>query len=303
MFNNIRFQKLIFLFIAFILFFQCTHNPFGSDNISDKASRIKGKITLSDGALPDGIYVWLEGADAGTYTDKNGEFQLTIPSPNNQPGGGLTGLYKIYFFLANYEVATAEVILRRGELQLDEADIDKDGNLKENKKLQKILDINITLNPNSYPVSEESVDPVLIYCGFFTGFEVPLSVTLAVEIVSGSVTLKYPNSIQGPVSVIIFEKLNTDPPFVKMLSLTGSMPQALTNVTISDKAKVWMTAHQLNPDFLPKGNYRVIPYLMIPQQNLPDELLDNFVSDLQLPGLDILNIPIKIKGGILQITK
>jgi len=63
-------------------------------------------------------------------TDKRGNFILTLPSPQLQPGGGLTGSYKIYYYVANYEYAVSTVLIRNGRFEYNSEDINKEGKTK-----------------------------------------------------------------------------------------------------------------------------------------------------------------------------
>ena len=90
-------RELMIVLIFSIQIFHCTHNPFFEDKIGETdGSSLTGSVTLSDGETPDRIYVWLDGVNAGTYSDIGGQFKLIIPTPPVQPGGGISGLSLIH---------------------------------------------------------------------------------------------------------------------------------------------------------------------------------------------------------------
>ena len=64
-----------------------------------------------------------------------------------------------------------------------------------------------------------------------------------------------------------------------------------------------MTGFEIEPDILPKGKYRIIPYLLIMQQDVPEELLNNLISDIYRPGYDMIDLPTVISGGYVEVTK
>ena len=138
----------IFLFIGIFALTSCTSNPvFKDDEMGSEKSSIKGKIQLSDGASPDGIYVWFEGLDVGTYTDDTGEFKLVIPHPEEQPQGGLTGSYNVYYYIGNYKFTSSKVILRKGYFVNGQADLNDKGEIGGTITLSKLLNIKTTIDP------------------------------------------------------------------------------------------------------------------------------------------------------------
>ena len=67
---------LIAVSVASIMFvyFRCTGNPIGDNNITPRPDQISGQVQLDNNGQPERVYVWLEGFDVGTFT----EFFLTL---------------------------------------------------------------------------------------------------------------------------------------------------------------------------------------------------------------------------------
>ncbi|MDQ7065264.1 MAG: hypothetical protein Q9P90_13595 [candidate division KSB1 bacterium] len=128
----------------------CTENPFfKDDSISQPHRTIAGSVRLSDGLSPDGVFIWLEGHDLTATTDTHGRFSLTLPPPVTQAGDAYPdGVFRVFYFLANYYLETARVKIRKGEFLRAQADVTAKGELAPDKILQKFLRIEVTVGPN-----------------------------------------------------------------------------------------------------------------------------------------------------------
>ncbi len=299
-------RKLIFSFLIispFVLI-QCTSNPLDSDQISSKYREITGQVKLSDKISPDNVYLYLEGLDVGTYSDAEGKFELQIPSPNSQSGGGLTGAFNLYYFSANYKLDSAKVVLHKGQIQLDKGDLNADGEIKTIKTLQKLANVKINLDPKLFPVPAENNNIIAEICNFNTGWEKPMSVILDINTLNESVVVQYPNLPQGPTALVYLEKIGTDQKTIYTFSVK-EVPGEINLMTesLSHEARTWITGYQINEGDLPVGTYRVMPYFLIHQSGVPDELLNNLLSDLENPAQGVLNIPMKCQADLLTIEK
>ena len=79
---------IIFFLLSIFLFSGCTGSPFSDNEIPQETRRITGKVEISDNThSPEGVYVWLGGFDIGTFTDQDGEFEITLPSTAQNSGG------------------------------------------------------------------------------------------------------------------------------------------------------------------------------------------------------------------------
>lgn len=104
---------LIFLFVCLLL---CTENPLFDDN-QMTGNVIKGQVLLKDKTSDHFAYVWLEGFDLGTMTEKNGGFQLDLSTSKH--GGGLVGQFNLYFYVNNDQLDSATVLIHNGTVQPD----------------------------------------------------------------------------------------------------------------------------------------------------------------------------------------
>ena len=147
--------KLITIFLAFCtVIFYCSKNPFSESNTSiPNRTEIAGKVKLNDDSSPEKIFVWLEGFDISTNTNSDGNFKLELSDlAINQ--NGLNGLYKIYYYVANYKIKTSSITIVNGKIKRNKGDVDKHGNIKNTIILEKLVDIKTTIEPSVIQVTD-----------------------------------------------------------------------------------------------------------------------------------------------------
>ena len=283
-----RFQFLFIIGMFAFLFIKCTHNPFKSnENILHKNSELSGKVDVKNQDSPKKAFVWLEGFDIGTWTDDNGLFKIRIPPRRIQPGGGLSGSFKLYSYVSNYKLDSLAILIKNGELQLSHGNIDDEGELRRAVFLQKTLNIETNISPNSVPED---------YSG-------EISVELLLQATDDTVTVEFPDRAEGPLSILFFVVDNQTQGSVKIFENNISAINAsLSADSITTVPQVWSSGFEFTPYFLPQGEYKIIPYFIIKQQAVPKKLLNNFGTDIEKPGVDFINVPTRRDGGNLKIT-
>ena len=275
------------LMAGMTLLSQCTENPFSDSNISLPGTTIRGTVELSSDSSPDGVFVWLEGFDFGTYTDNNGRFQFKLPSPKSQSGLGVTGTFRMYFYLANFDVVTHDIVLRNGELIYQKSHLDQNGELRNSIYLSKFLDIDIKIEPSSVNLN---------YSG-------PITIQLTLRAIKDSAIIQIPDNSQGPLSILMIQTVLPDQDFFEIV-LTNplALNANLVTDTITVVPKVWMAGFAMSPGRLPKGKYQIVPYFLInPRSNLPAEMLNNLGHNINRPVSEFLKIPTKRTGGDLEV--
>jgi len=294
---KIRFPFLGVLIILATLVIQsgCTKNPFGTDKIS-ASDEIKGTLILKDGASPDSVFVWLQGLNMKTWTDKNGEFKIKLPSLKSQGGAGLTGSYHLYFFVMNYRIDSALVVLRNGRLEYSHGDIDDEGNVKEPKTLIKILDVQTDIDPPDFPQPttldwweyEEVID-----------VEVTLKATTADDI-----TAKFSSFTKGPASIVFIKRIDPKQDFLKIIELTPiASHDSLVQFNITADQVKWMAGFKVMIGDLPVGKYKIIPYFLIEQENIPSELIESLGEEMFKPTAKYLSLPFRRQDGDFLVKK
>lgn len=283
---------ILFLTLVSLVSFMCTSNPLFEDRNSSSKQTVKGKIRLSDGASPDSVFVWLEGLNLSTHTDDEGNFTLQLPTPQTQPGGGLTGDFRIFYYIGNYEIITSSVVIRNGSFEYGAGDIDTDGNINGTTILQKLADIHTVIQPFEIPEYDSSRVGITIF------------VTVTVVPTMNSVEVKMPIGPGGLLTAMIFKEINgsiSDAVFYGNAQLSEPI-----HVTVTRNWQTGIKARNINstPYYtLEPGEYEVIPYIRIIQENLPEGLLECIGENADTFDQDYLKIPVRLNLGRLTVTE
>ncbi|MBD3225561.1 MAG: hypothetical protein GF313_12600 [Caldithrix sp.] len=278
-------QKIWFIMFA-LLISACTENfLFNDDEVESGVNNdLSGRIILSDESSRDSVAVWLEGFNKLTWTNDKGNFALKIPDPTNQPGNGLNGIYNLYFFLANFELSSVSVLIRDGELQRGFGEVNQSGELITPQYLQKMITIKTTVTPNT--IENTYKDPI-----YFT-------VTLQNVVDSVKVsTYKRPDT--GGTSCIVIKKRGE--PLSQAILLRG------TNTLIRDELITeeteWRMAYQFTSGFFEKGEYEILPYIIVEHKNtIPQELISTLGDDVYNFTSEYLKIPFKQESALLSVN-
>ena len=280
---------LYFFILAIMLLLpRCTHNPFDDDKISSNMVKISGRVLLGDDKSPEIVHVWLEGFDLTTHPDAQGNFSFLLPSPSLQPYGGLTGSFKIFFFMADYKLDSATVMVKNGQLLTNHGDIDENGHLRYLKILPKKLRIFLSVSPDT--AIEDSTNSLLL--------------ELRIEATADTVFIHYPDRSPGPLSILFIKNLSDTTQPVKIFegSPFASAAPMLTD-SVSINPLFWYDGVTLADLDLPKGTYQIIPFFVIDHKKVPADLLDNIGRLIDKPTLQFLDVPTYRRGGTFIIVE
>lgn len=288
----IRTRLILFLISVSLISLMCTSNPIFEDRDSSSKQTVKGRIQLSDGASPDNVFVWLEGLNISTYTNDGGHFTLQLPPPQSQSGGGLTGDYRIFYYVGNYRITTSSVVIRNGSFEYGAGDIDTEGNIDGTKILQKLADINTVIQPSEITEYDSSRVGITLF------------VTVTVVPKSNSVKVKMPIGPGGLLTAMIFKGIDasiSDAVFYGNAQLSEPI-----NVTAIRNWQTGIKARNINstPYYtLEAGEHEVIPYIRIVQDDLPDGLIESIGENAGTFNHDYLKIPVRLNLGHLTVTE
>ena len=297
---NIRIYSLFAVLLSSLLIIMvgCTHNPFdSSEKVSPKGNKITGQVELSDRVSPDGVYIWLEKLNIGTWTDADGKFELIIPPPISQHGGGVSGDLTLYFYVANYELETALVAFFNGKVLYSHGDVNDRGEIRTKIILTKILDIKINVDPAEFPQQ-----PIL---DSLTNIESELiRVQLTLRTISGSTQIRCSQDELGPLAVVFLQRVDPDEDFAEMIKIKGPATIIiLAKRSIGIVPQQWEASFWLEVGHLARGNYKIIPYFAVIQESVPDELFESLGENVTLPILNYLNLPMQRDGGSFRILR
>jgi len=281
-----RLHIAMFFLASLIIALACTKNPFGDDDISSDAQTIHGTVTLQRDT-PDGVYVWLEGFNLGVFSDTNGAFKLKLPSSSQY--ANLTGNFNLYFYVANYAIDTASVVIHNGEVKFALGDLDENGKINRTIHLIKLMHIKLS--------AKESVFDDAIPIRDIGKVAMELTFTAVKE----EVNVEFPRKTEGPLCIIFMQRISPDNDFQEMV-LTNplALESDLASDNITTDSRYWAASFNKRSLELPIGAYRITPYFIIHQPMLPDALVKNFCNDKNNPTMDFIHIPMKIEGGIFE---
>jgi len=155
---------------------------------------------------PDDVFVWLEGLDISTRTDPEGFFQITLPPPSSQPGGSLSGVFKLYFYVANYRLDSAYVVILNGCVEYDHGDLNEKGEISRTKCLSEFLSIRTSLNPSTIDENYE-------------GF---IDVTVSVHTDTDTVVVEVPKMMGNLMTAAFIKGVDSDGDFVRVIDNGGN---------------------------------------------------------------------------------
>lgn len=270
------FRKFAVLWLmSFVI--ACTGNPFDDSQEISNVNTITGTIRLSDAAAPANVFVWLESLEISTFTDANGNFSLTLPPSGQQGGGSLTGAFDLYFYMANYQVSTAEIALQNGVLLTNQGDVNANGALTEMQTLPKLLDVEIRTEFTPV-VPFKNADNI-----------VTLRTTLRAVGGSAVEVLSFGNDSGNEfLSVVFLRRLQNSVPGPP--SAVFANPNN-TSRTIGPDAQEFIAQIRFPSCTLEAGTYQVRPFLWVRQPALPNRLIEALGNVPETLTLNFDNIP------------
>lgn len=267
-----------------LLTYSCTSNPFGSNEISGGPSTITGTVSLGSNSSSTGAYVWLDGLGVGTKTDENGRFSLALPPPSAQGNSnGTTGTFDLYYYVANFRLNRTELATRNGFFVLPNQEFDEKGELHLTKSLFQFLTITTEIQP----------------CSLQVGLGGLMTARFILEAKTDSVTVFFPGQVDQYLYPVLLHNLQTGQLFIKDANLTGVAGDDWLVVGRQPYSRRVLVS--LRGNTLPRGEYQVIPYLLVRHDQVPAELLTSLGKNVEALGPEYLKIPFVREGQSLVI--
>jgi hypothetical protein len=265
-----------FWLIQVMLLQSCTESPF-EGGIAPEPKQITGQVDLVDTNNDEkGIYVWLSGLKIGAYTDSTGAFKLEMPK---NAGRDLSGVFTLYFYVANYGLRTATVAVREGKFLYGAGDIDSKGRIKEVVKLFKILNIQTIVVPSQVPHD----------------YKGPIDLLTTLQAVDDTVLVVFPKSVGGLLGGMFFRHLGTGEIYIDIADVDANTRDV---VAIGREPRSRRQIFEINGSnfralVLPVGEYIVVPFFLIEQEGLPPELIESFGEKADDLTPNFLKIPFR----------
>ena len=277
--------KLTAIF-SFTLIISCAGNPFGESEISAPDRVLSGRVRLDESASTAGVYVWLEGFNLSTWSDQTGRFKLELP-PGQAGGGSVSGIFKLYYYLANYDLKTTDILVRDGVVLQPQPALDAEGELLQPVNLREKLKIDTAIQPNS--LSNSRIRVVAGKTNFL------LKVEVSIQATRGPVVVFFPKAVNSVVAPVIFKNTKTGESKVIASTIAGIGETDIA--TIDRLPHIRTLAVPLFPDELIPGDYEIIPYLLIKDPDIPDRLLESLGSNVLELGDGYLKVPFVRQGS------
>lgn len=266
----------------------CTDSPFDNE-IRPVSRTIRGEVRLDDRVdARAGVYVWLQGLNLSARTDSLGKFELVIPNTLvGQNGVKVNGVFSLYFYVANYSIDSLAVVVRDGLFEYSQSGLDADGNLLEPIRLFKILTITTIVVPPEVAQT---------YGG-------PIDMQTTFRATGDSVKIVVPKSVGGLLGGIFFRHRQTGKIYIDIPDEGADTSDRLLigQEPFSRRQVFQLNGTNFRELFLPTGDFEVIPYFFIDQDNMPRGLLESLGDEVEAPTVEYLKIPFRREGGAFRV--
>ena len=116
---------------------------------------------------------------------------------------------------------------------------------------------------------------------------VVIKVTL--QALLGEVTVEFPIAVENLIGPVIFRNVNTDEVFILESKIAGLSFDDFLTLGVDPVSRFFIIG--LRSLHLPKGEYEVIPYLLV-NRSLPEGLLESLGENVEELGPNYLKMPI-----------
>ena len=289
-------QKII---ILFFFFYGCTSNPFWEDPPTKKVN-ISGVVVAEDRSSNTPIYIWIEDLDVSNYTDATGSFSIDIPSLESE-NGNFSGLVRVFYYIHNYVAHHSDLYITDGRLTSAQTDFDDDGSLLDTVRLKKLVSLDLDIEPSW---SRSAGDSITFRMEIGIN-EKPVTIFSHVNQISGQ---------QGyePSGVLFSLIENQDATYfddnkIDFLQRYDFEPWSSTtwiyNIAPDDLVPFIIDDYiSLDGQSVSPGYYRVLPFLFIQHNEVPDKLVQSIgISEVSNISTDFLNMPLDMLEKTISI--
>jgi len=271
--------------LSLILIIGCSGNPFGETEIAPPDRVLRGRVQLAERTHADGVYVWLQGFNLSTWSDPMGRFELMLP-PEQAGGGSVSGVVKLYYYMANYDVTTTDILIRNGALLQPQPSLDAEGSLLHTVMLRQKLKIETDIQPNS--LSNSHIKVTRGKTNFL------LKVKVSIQAPRDPVVVFFPRAVKSLVAPIIFKNIRTGQSKIISSTIAGISEADIS--TVNRQPHIRTFAVPMFPQDLDVGDYEIIPYLFIEDPEIPEQLLASLGHDVMDLGDGYLKLPFVRQG-------
>ena len=284
--------------LFFIVLFNCTSNPFWSDNPSKKIT-IQGNVVAESRASDTPVFIFVEGLNVFSQTDTSGFYSIELPNLELETGN-FSGAVKVFYYMHNYKIAYSTLYITSGRLTGSQTDFDKDGVLLETVTLKKLLSLDFSLNGSWNRSDGDSLRFSLI----LNSYEEPVSILSYVNVIpdprryvpSGVLLKSMQNSgvyyDKNDADIIVHTDISANETVVfdYDISADGFFPFEVNDYISMDQ------------QIMENGLYHVLPYIFVIQENIPNEMFFYMgISNAQNISNGHLDMPIDMPSKTILI--
>ena len=289
---EIKNKTIIFLLISF---FSCTSNPFWEDSPTIEM-KITGEVLTENNQTNVPVSVWLETFDLYTTTDSVGYFSFSITN-SQTPNGSMNGPVNLYFFIHNYELDSVTIYFTNGMFSKEQTNFSEDGELLNLVEMKKILSGDVILHFNKNSIQTRDTLRVSFNLETHSAVSIDTYKYILQEDGSDFHSGLFFRSLTDNETVTIYRFNGTD-------QSGNSIEDKLRNLTYVENESITWTYYLLSDSLnLSSGDYEVLPYLLVRQDQIPYGLIEALGGDSAFTlSACFLDLPLDILPDTLQIN-
>jgi hypothetical protein len=145
-------SRLIIFILAILtlVIYSCHDNPILPIPNPPYSYKLSGKVILQNQNENSNALIYIDNLNRGVSSDSSGNYTFIF----NQGDSVYNGEFKIRYFLNDYDMDSAKIILLKGKLKLDTLDVDSEGKIKT-KELKQIVLIEGWTDKQVYKIGEK----------------------------------------------------------------------------------------------------------------------------------------------------
>ena len=289
---EIKNKTIILLLISF---FSCTSNPFWEDSPTIEM-KITGEVLTENNQTNVPVSVWLETFDLYTTTDSVGYFSFSITN-SQTPNGSMNGPVNLYFFIHNYELDSVTAYFTNGMFSKEQTNFSEDGELLNPVEMKKILSGDVILHFNKNSIQTRDTLRVSFNLETHSAVSIDTYKYILQEDGSDFHSGLFFRSLTDNETITIYRFNGTD-------QSGNSVEDKLRNLTYVENESITWTYYLLSDSLnLSSGDYEVLPYLLVRQDQIPNGLIEALGggSEFTLSAY-FLDLPLDILPDTLQIN-
>jgi hypothetical protein len=289
---EIKNKTIIFLLISF---FSCTSNPFWEDSPTIEM-KITGEVLTENNQTNVPVSVWLETFDLYTTTDSVGYFSFSITN-SQTPNGSMNGPVNLYFFIHNYELDSVTAYFTNGMFSKEQTNFSEDGELLNPVEMKKILSGDVILHFNKNSIQTRDTLRVSFNLETHSAVSIDTYKYILQEDGSDFHSGLFFRSLTDNETITIYRFNGTD-------QSGNSVEDKLRNLTYVENESITWTYYLLSDSLnLSSGDYEVLPYLLVRQDQIPNGLIEALGGDSAFTlSAYFLDLPLDILPDTLQIN-